>query len=237
MGKFIDLTGRKIGRLTVLERGEDYISPKGQKHTQWLCRCECNNVVLVSGNSLKRELTQSCGCLAKERLSKATKKYNKYNLKNSYGTGYTQDCQEFYFDINDFDKIKNTYWFIDDAGYVAGWHYGKLTRIHRVITDAPKGMVVDHINHNLKDNRSTNLRVCTQHQNSMNQSVSKNNKSGTTGVQFDKNTNKWRAYINYNREQIVLGSYDTIEDAKQSRRKAENIYFGEYAYNQKGEML
>ena len=44
MGKAIDLTGQKFGRLTVLKRAENYISPNGEKRAQWLCKCECGSV-------------------------------------------------------------------------------------------------------------------------------------------------------------------------------------------------
>lgn len=39
--KYIDLTGQKFGRLTVVKRVENYVSPKGQKQAQWLCKCKC----------------------------------------------------------------------------------------------------------------------------------------------------------------------------------------------------
>lgn len=40
--------------------------------------------------------------------------------------------------------------------------------LHRIITDAKKGQVVDHINHNTLDNRKCNLRICTASENSLN---------------------------------------------------------------------
>jgi len=59
-----DLTGRKFGKLTVVERVENYISPTGQNLTQYLCQCDCgSNPVVVSANSLVRGLTSSCGCI------------------------------------------------------------------------------------------------------------------------------------------------------------------------------
>ena len=42
MGKFIDLTGQKFGRLIVLERSN--ICKKGHT-TFWLCQCNCGNIV------------------------------------------------------------------------------------------------------------------------------------------------------------------------------------------------
>lgn len=56
MGAFIDLTGKKINRLTVIGKGT-----KHGKEWYWKCRCECE----VSGSSLRAGRTKSCGCLKK----------------------------------------------------------------------------------------------------------------------------------------------------------------------------
>ena len=60
------LTGMVFGRLTVLERVEDYISPQGVHRAMWLCQYECGKTTIVSGNALKRHLTKSRGCLRDE---------------------------------------------------------------------------------------------------------------------------------------------------------------------------
>lgn len=68
MGKpLIDMTGRKIGRLTVKCRAEH----KGKRTGAfWKCECECGNEVVVYGSELRKGETKSCGCLHKEELSK-----------------------------------------------------------------------------------------------------------------------------------------------------------------------
>ena len=58
-----DLTGQRFGKLVVLERGEDNISPHGKRRGQWLCKCDCGNVVLAMDNSLRAGYKKSCGCL------------------------------------------------------------------------------------------------------------------------------------------------------------------------------
>ena len=63
MGKFIDLTGKKFGKLTVVSRNADKISPCGQRRTTWNCVCDCGNKTIVSSNNLRRGHTNSCGCL------------------------------------------------------------------------------------------------------------------------------------------------------------------------------
>ena len=59
----------------------------------------------------------------------------------------------------------------------------------------------------------------------------KDNKSGVTGVIWDKNACMWRAYINYNNKRIDLGLYVMFENAVKARKEAEDKYFGEYSYD------
>jgi hypothetical protein len=66
MPKCLELTGQVFGRLTVIERAEDYIATSGAHHSCWVCRCECGNETTSHGNNLKRGDTKSCGCLSKE---------------------------------------------------------------------------------------------------------------------------------------------------------------------------
>lgn len=61
MGAFIDLTGKKFGRLTVLER-----KYKKGNEWYWLCSCECGKTCEVCGSNLRRGRTKSCGCLKQE---------------------------------------------------------------------------------------------------------------------------------------------------------------------------
>ena len=67
--KYEDLTGQHFGRLTVLEKADNYITPKGKKRARWLCQCECGNSTIVLASCLKNGSIQSCGCLHKETVS------------------------------------------------------------------------------------------------------------------------------------------------------------------------
>lgn len=75
MGKLKDLTNQKFGRLTVICRCEDYISPKGKTCVRWLCECDCGNKIKVTTNGLKKG-TKSCGCLKKETTTKKNLTHN-----------------------------------------------------------------------------------------------------------------------------------------------------------------
>ena len=68
MGKFLDLSDQRYGRLIVIK----YMGIlKGR--SSWLCKCDCGNQIVTSSNSLQRGKTQSCGCIRKE-LAKAKSK-------------------------------------------------------------------------------------------------------------------------------------------------------------------
>lgn len=72
MGKAIDLTGQRFGRLTVISRAE---SRNGK--TIWHCKCDCGNEKDVIYDNLKRGRTQSCGCIQKEIASNLCKDLSK----------------------------------------------------------------------------------------------------------------------------------------------------------------
>lgn len=57
-GKFIDLTGRKFGKLTVLYRDDEC-----KEYTKWICQCDCGNITSVTRNNLVSGHTSSCGCI------------------------------------------------------------------------------------------------------------------------------------------------------------------------------
>ena len=62
MGKLIDLTGRRFGRLTVIQRSENGKDGRAK----WLCVCDCGCSTIVRGDRLRSGKTTSCGCLAIE---------------------------------------------------------------------------------------------------------------------------------------------------------------------------
>lgn len=65
MRRKIEMIGRIFGKLTVIRPARP-----NKKHTrirlQWLCKCECGTTCTISGENLRRENTQSCGCIAKQ---------------------------------------------------------------------------------------------------------------------------------------------------------------------------
>lgn len=68
--RVIDLTGKRYGRLTVIEK----VGYKGNEIT-WKCKCDCGTVTEVKGVLLRNGATKSCGCLARELSYERLKKY------------------------------------------------------------------------------------------------------------------------------------------------------------------
>lgn len=60
----VDLTGVRFGRWTVLPQRR-----RNKRHTEWLCKCECGTERWVSGKNIRKQKTNSCGCLARELTS------------------------------------------------------------------------------------------------------------------------------------------------------------------------
>ena len=56
MSKFIDLTGKRFNKLTVLKR-----IPTTDGTTRWECVCDCGNITNVRGSNLKNGSVKSCG--------------------------------------------------------------------------------------------------------------------------------------------------------------------------------
>lgn len=66
MANKVDLTGKRFGRLVVLEQAEYHIDKKGRKIRMWKCKCDCGNETIVRHGGLQRGTTTSCGCFHKE---------------------------------------------------------------------------------------------------------------------------------------------------------------------------
>ena len=163
------------------------------------------------------------------KRNKANKKRNTYDLNGDYGIGYSSnDNEPFYFDLEDYDKIKNYSWYSNHDGYMCSSENNKQIIMHRLIMDIEDiNVQVDHFNRNRKDNRKENLKYLSPQHNNWNKGLQKNNESGVTGVRWNKEAQKWIAYI----MRKHLGTFNSFEDAVKARKRAEQKYFGEYSYN------
>jgi len=55
-----DLTGKRFGRIVVIEK---YPQKTWDKKSRWVCKCDCGTVKIITGSTLIQGSTLSCGCL------------------------------------------------------------------------------------------------------------------------------------------------------------------------------
>lgn len=124
MGKRIDLTGKKFGRLTVIE----FYGLGRWNNALWKCKCDCGKETIVSGRALRSGNTKSCGCYNREQSTNRIVSLNKkhgmtntrlfriwsgmhsrcYNPKTNnyqlYGGRGIYICEEWLKDFRSFEK-------------------------------------------------------------------------------------------------------------------------------------
>lgn len=157
-------------------------------------------------------------------MKKITLTQGKFALVNDEDFNYLNQWKwnaRFDPDINNFYALRN-------SKRVNGLQ--TTIRMHRLIMNAPKGMVVDHINHNTLDNRKENLRICTNAENHWNMKVYKNSKSGYKGVHWSNRSRKWLAVIVKNGKHKYLGSFTDKKSAAMTYNDAAIRQYGNHAY-------
>lgn len=128
-------------------------------------------------------------------------------------------------DKSDYHLIEGKNLSITPNGYITFTFKKKRILLHRLIMDAPDGMVVDHRNHDTKDNRRENLRLCTHAENGKNKRPSGLRKyKGVT-----KQANGYACLMNIKKKFTHLGTYDTPEEAALAYNRKATELFGEFA--------
>lgn len=82
-----DLTGKRFGRLTVIERCKDHITSSGRHMVKWLCRCDCGRKKEVLSVCLKNGNSTSCGCYAR-KIRRTKRDTPNLNAENVIGKVY-----------------------------------------------------------------------------------------------------------------------------------------------------
>ena len=166
MGKFIDLTDQRFGRLVV--QTDHYSKKYGRSTTvYWKCKCDCGNEKYIASNRLRNGNTRSCGCLRKEVASTAkirqTLVYNEYDLSGSYGIGKcTNSDIEFYFDLEDYDLIKDYKWSYRHGHIITTKKGNRVLLMRNLIMSPESDLTVRYINgrNSFYDLRKSNLEIC-----------------------------------------------------------------------------
>lgn len=126
-----NLIGKRFGKLVVVNRAKNYISPSGQSQIRYECNCDCGNIVTVMATSLTQGLVHSCGCLRSmgEMIVENYLRELNINFQREYRFEQCRDKKPLPFDFCIFDKQNNLKFLIEINGKQ---HY------QPIITDNPE---------------------------------------------------------------------------------------------------
>ncbi len=136
-------------------------------------------------------------------------------------------------DPEDYAELARHKWCAAKQGnswYAVRSDHGRQLRMHRVILNAAPGEVVDHFDHEGRNNTKRNLRPCTNAQNACNQRPQQGRSSKFRGVCWNKRERKWYSRIQYQGRQRSLGLYTNERDAARARDAAAQALHGQFAF-------
>jgi acid phosphatase class B len=141
-------------------------------------------------------------------------------MLTDYITVETIKGRSYKYDKADEELVSQHVWSTPPDGYVKeywqkkidGKRIAKVVYMHRLIMNAQKGEIVDHINGDTRDNRRSNLRIVNKSHNALN-SPKIRNKTGYRCVGWSNKMQKYTSRIHVNKKSIHIGYFDKAEDA------------------------
>lgn len=220
--KQIDLTGMRFGKLVVLAP----TNLRRRANILWECLCDCGRKFLACRADLRRGRVRSCGCMKQEP--------NKIILLPKENVGIclmkTRVVSDyFWFDLQDLLFVERCQWHPDKKGYAYtrslkadGTEVATHRAFFREVLGLRKGdgILVDHINGDVRDNRRCNLRVCNHKQNNSHR-VNVRGYVKTPAGNFAVKIGERKA-VTY------IGTYTTEAEAKAAYREACVQRYGEF---------
>lgn len=135
-------------------------------------------------------------------------------------------------DIGDLWIFRHHSWYVQKGPrpYVYTKLNGKTTYLHRLITSAPAGLVVDHIDGNPLNNARSNLRVCSQGANlAARRKLHNSSRCGYRGVSYFRRKDTYSAQVCVSGRKIHLGCFKNPEVAARVYDEAASILWGPFA--------
>ena len=206
MRQWPDLVGQRFGMLVVI--GQASSTATGLR--RWICKCDCGKEHTVIGSNLIRGTTISCGCKRYKNLE--GQKFGKLTVikrSDKYGSR---------------GKRKTQLW---ECRCECGAITYKATD---TLTNPDISMCQECANKYATSKARANAGYLegTQITKIMDMTPTAANSSGVRGVYYEKKSNKWRARLRFKGKTMSFGSFARFEDAVFARKKAEEIYFGEF---------
>jgi len=211
--KKIDLTGQKYGRLTVIKEVE-----RNGYTRRWLCRCECGNETIVTQPNLRNGHTTSCGCVQRERASETNiadltgKKFGRLTVVERLGTA----------------KNRKVIWLCKcDCGNTTNVQSDKLLSGETTSCGCARVEAGKAVQQTLHEELTIDGVVVPY----LTRKARSDNRSGVKGVNIvtlKSGEKRYKAFITIKGKTTYLGSFKTLEEAEQARKKAEEIYHKPY---------
>jgi hypothetical protein len=138
-------------------------------------------------------------------------------------------------DEDDYSELSKFKWFVMSNGYAARscWlkEEGRSESVlmHRQIMDVQPGLMVDHINMNILDNRKENLRIATRSENMVNSKKRISGKNPYKGVHWSKQHSKWKVEITKDYKNNFIGLFEDPETAARAYDATAVKFFGDFA--------
>lgn len=199
------MKGLRFGRLMVVGPSEDKLG-------RWSCQCDCGNLTIANMYDLEHGRKKSCGCYGKEihrkditglRFGRLTVLYSTAKIKRESIVWVCQcECGNI---IEECCELLM-------SGHKKSCGCLQIESAQAVMGLARTMILVD----------DTNLGLIQSH------NIPKHNTSGVRGVHWDRKQGKWIAQIKFQKRTIRLGTFDSIIEAADERRLAEQRIFGKY---------
>lgn len=205
-------------KLTFLYETEPYMSKAGNKKRQGAFICECGSVIQSAFNHVNDGKTISCGCYGKDKRFAAITKHGYSNTKiNRAWFNMVRRCSDT--DMVNYGGrgISVCERWLGDTGF---------SNFLEDMGEPKEEETLDRINVN-GGYCKENCRWADLSMQGYNKRRRKLNKSGRTGVYFDRDTKSWRAQITKNRIRMESKRFKDYADAVEFREILEIKYYGE----------
>lgn len=206
--------GDKFNRLTVTGR----VSEVGAKNTKWAVTCDCGNTTAATTIALTGNRTKSCGCYRDEFAGTGSKTHGRAGTREyNIWCAMKQRC---------YDPKKDGYGRYGGRGIkVCDEWLHSFETFYKDMGDCPKGLTLERKDCN-GNYEASNCEWASRNVQGFNTNVRANNKTGRTGVYFNKLQNQWTAAIGAEGKLAHLGTFASFELAVAARVAGEVKYYG-----------